>query len=259
MLDDLSLRYILKQKAEKYNKDQQSLHVNTYVFKAVQLMLLVLVVFFLVFFFLAPIATPFFLKAGIVSDAIAITFSGCFFSIIILVLLIMYFKKARKALARKKELIYSENALLSGDESQFAELEHKNELPDDLQQQLDVAAKPKKSRFSGFTKIIPAIKDVVGLLLSRIFCQVSPPDRIYFDEKQLDCAVNILNKLAGKKNFLLKKTEIFEFFPAYSSRWLENLLFSLLKIDVIKLTTLETNEKVVLLDLDFYDPADNKK
>ncbi|MEW5819850.1 MAG: hypothetical protein AB1782_06635 [Cyanobacteriota bacterium] len=249
MIDDITFKYLLKTKVQEYNKAQKSLYINTYIFKIV--LLLILLVFFLMFtiYFILPLLTPLFLKKSLVNDALVISCSGCLFSILTLGLLVLFF---RNRLAKKKK---QQTISLDDFETQLTENTNNPNLPEEIAYSESLNLPKKKPSYTTrFLNIIPLSKNLLMLISSEIFSSVPRPKPIYLDNNKIEFALNIYKCIVNTNNYLLYFDDLQKKYPDYSNTWLENTLNVLNILGIFNITFNDTNQKIILLNLEFYNP-----
>lgn len=245
MIDDVTLKFKLKQKVDLYNADQKSLHVSNYLFRILLVMILLVFVLLIVFLFVVPILTPLFLKKGIYSDVLSLSCSGCMISMFF-VGSVVYFVQSRlpKKLFKKPDVTGSQNA-----EPSLESL-----LADNSDLDLPKQTREKKHFLSRHLKLFSLVKELFSFMFSILFSPIAKPDYLYFDKTRADFTVSLVNSLIDTRNHVLNLSEIKNNYLDYSNTWLANTLKVLLKVKVINICDLETGERVILLNLDFYNP-----
>ena len=262
MLDDVRLRYILKQKAEQYNKDQKSLYFNKYILKTVLLLIIIFMLFFIFFLFVLPVLTPLFLKKSIISDAIAISFSGCLFSLVVIVLLIIFFYRRKKKKEDNKLAEYDEMLL----DIHYAVANTTEEKPynsgTNVEIPFDDKSIPKsitkKGRISKYKSLISSVKDLVKLVISELFTMVEPPGLIYFDNNKLNFSIELIKDLINIQNNLIQLTVVLSKYTDYSNKWVLNVINELVTLKILTVAENNNEEKILLINSDFYDPETNQ-
>lgn len=251
MADNLQLKYSLKQRVDQYNKDQKSLFVHSYILKIVTI--LCLIVFIVIIgFFLVPIATPLLLKRGVYSDVMALMFSSCTASLLIFGLVIFFFKQRFKQKIVQSKQIYSNTVSTDDKESDLSVDPDNIKAQDEFDIKMSPNTKKHKKTFfaSRLFNLFAIIKDFFSLIISIFLSPVKQPEKLYLDENKLNFACSLINELQSQKNCAINYELVVNKYPGFSNTWLNNTLEVLSKINVIKLTTIEPNNRVILLNLD---------
>lgn len=246
MINELTLKFMLKQKIDAYNADQKSLYVNNYLFRVTLVIMIILFVLLIVFLFVLPVLTPLFLKKGIIADVLALSCSGCMVSMLV-VGSIVYFaqSKFKKHLIKKQDdQTKPENAVSLDDL-----------LSDKDPIEFHQAPKKKPHFLSRHLKLFSFVQELFSFVFSILFSPIVKPEYLYLDQSKLDFAVFLIDTLVKQKHHALNVSEIKKSYVDYSNTWLANTLKVLVKIQTINICDLDTGEKVVLLNLDFYNPT----
>lgn len=245
MINELTLKFMLKQKIDVYNADQKSLYVNNYLFRVTLVIVIILFILLIVFLFVLPILTPLFLKKGIIADVLSLSCSGCLASMVV-VGSIVYFaqSKLKKRFIKKKDDDINLDTTVSLDDL----------LSDKDPVEFHQPTKKKTHILSRHLKLFSFIQELFSFVFSILFSPIVKPEYLYLDKSKLDFAVFLVETLVKQKHHALNVCEIQKSYGDYSNTWLANTLKVLVKIQTINICDLETGEKVVLLNLDFYNP-----
>jgi hypothetical protein len=254
MNQDIQLKYKIKQNVEKYNKDQKSLYINGYVIKIVTiLILLVCLVIMCIVIFSA--FTPLMMdEKSPLSNALALSFTGCVISVIILAAAIFYFKRKRASDKAKRQAVVDDSEVFIIKEQDLKTLSQEDEQMLDIKIKQSVPMSHKSGFIGRLLSVFPLAKEILLFLGSLIFNPVKKPDYIYLDQNKLDLALWIIEKTLKDKNFSIKFDLIAEKYCEYSNKWLQNSIKNLIQINVIRLVDSEEGDKIVLLNLDFHNP-----
>lgn len=251
MYDELKLKFLIRQRVDQYNNDQKSLYYNRYVLKIVQAILLLLVLGVLGTF-LFTLTTPYFLTTDILSDAIAIMFSGCLISLIVSGAVIFFILKKIKKSRQNKEIVIQQ--FESKDEEEIDAGE--SNLSSELAVKKIAPTKGKQTFLGRLLSVFSLSKDLFMMIIKDILSLSDPPDRIYFDNNKMDFAIWILNEIENHNNYCMSFSFVEENYENVSSRWVTIAITELEKVKVLRAIKDDDNKDLILLDLDFYDPAD---
>src|SRR3989339_2152736 len=213
MMDDVTLKYKLKQNVDIYNADQKSLYVNTYLFRVTLVVITIVFLLLIVVFFIVPLLTPLFLKKGVFSDVLSLSCSGCMISMFV-VGSVVYFVQSKlpKKLFKKQDLDVSPNV----DQS----LE--SLLADDSFIDLPKKTGEKKHFLSRHFKLVSFLRELFSLIFSILFSPITEPEYLYLDKTRADFTVSLVHSLIDTKNKALNLNEIRNNFLDYSNTWLAN-------------------------------------
>jgi hypothetical protein len=256
MVEDIHLRYQLKQRIENYNKDQKSLYINSYVTKIVIIILFLGATGIFLFFFI-PLLTPLMLKPeDPMFNALSLTFSGCMISVIIIGAAIYFFKKRKDKEIKIKEATQNEIFIVEQDSLEELARQKADEMLD-IRIQHAARSYQKGSFFNRFINLFRAIKDIILLAFSVVISPVKKPAYLYLDESRLKFSIWLIRELEKRNKYSLDYKYVLKEYSDYSQTWIQNTLNTLNAINVVSNVESEEGHQIILLNLDFYNPAEN--
>lgn len=245
MTDEITLKFKIKEKIESYNNNQKALYYNSFILKGFSVLLITTFTITLLFFII-PLITPFLLKTEIISDAIALTFSGCFFSIGI-TLFIVY-----KFITRKKKQainINNENYILN--KTCPHNSNNDNLKTDDRPKFKKIK---KRSLLLRIISLFEIIKELLSLLFSVLFSPIVKPHYIFLDQNKINFTIWLINELSKRTNYIIDEDYIINNYEKNSNTWFNNSFESLEKLEIIKTSKIDSKTKTIFLHLEFYNP-----
>lgn len=225
MAEDITIRYKLKLSAEKYNKQQNSLYINSFIFRIVLILLLLTVLFFLSFFLL-PLATPLLLKSSVMVDALIIVIAILIGGAIITAVLFFFLRESFGNITKKRNL---------------------NNKINTINQQ-----NYKRGSFlTRFFRVFSLCNDILTFFISVFFSPINKPDSVNLDNNKLSFGCWLVKKLSSEPDSFVVLETVKKEFKDNSSIWINKTIEELAKINVITLLDVENKGKVVFFHTDY--------